>query len=113
MNTLHMLHSLDTPVREYGVTVRLGDKWAKIASEDQDIELCVCDPPDTHTIQGQGTIVEVWHGSFADVPARLIEQEHEIRSRQFSGLYDSMKKAYGDKIDLDSEVTVLKYLRQK
>lgn len=107
MRTLHMLHSLDIAPGDFGSTVRLGDKWANALNEH--IELCVC-VPNCH-VAGHGRVIEVYQCKFIDVPARLIQFEHELESRLYSGLYDSMKRAYDDKFDHMSDVTVLVYKR--
>ena len=116
MRTLHMLHSLDCMVGEYGSTVRKGNKWADAMGLT--LELCVCEPyidiPQemTHTVEGHGVVMDIWSGLFKDVPARYLEHEHEIRSRQYSGLLDSMRKAYGPDFDENEQVVILTYLRE-
>lgn len=121
MRTMHMLHELEAPVGTSAVTVRLGPKWAD--SLAQDIELCVCrtlclqvegltaDMRTVHTIEGHGVVEHIWTGKFLDIPARLIQIEHEIASRQYDGLYLSMKRAYGEQFHASSDVTVVTYRR--
>lgn len=116
-----MLHSLDCNVGEPGSTVRKGNKWADAMGLT--LELCVCEPyvvPDgidvpeemTHTVEGHGLVTDIWSGFFKDVPARYLEHEHEIRSRQYSGLLDSMRKAYGPDFGENEQVVILTYLRE-
>jgi hypothetical protein len=106
-----MLHTLDVNVGDEGSTVRNGFKWADLKPSEL-IELCVCLPtPEDHHIQGTAQIVSTWFGRFQDIPARLINKEHEVRSRQYSGLFASMQHAYGDSFTEDSPVTVITYKR--
>ncbi|MCU1301759.1 MAG: hypothetical protein JWQ87_2043 [Candidatus Sulfotelmatobacter sp.] len=117
MRVLHMLHALECPVQRVGTTVRRGNKWAD--SFGQTLALCVCAQrqTDTHTcspedIQGHGEVIEIWNGSFRDVPARLLEHEHEERSRKYSGLLESMRFAYGKNFSEDENVTIVVYFRK-
>lgn len=112
MRTLHMLHSLDAEVGKPASTVRLGTKWADLAYGEK-IELCVCTrDPDTHDVQGEGTVVSTWWGIFNNVPARFLVYEHEERSRRYDGLLASMQNAYGDAFDDNGIVTVVVYRRE-
>lgn len=111
MRTLHMLHTLDVAVTDTGSTVRNGFKWADL-KKGEVIELCVCTrDPETHDVQGKGKVDMLWFGYFRDIPAYLLQFEHEVRSRQYGGLYDSMRKAYGDSFGESSPVTVIVYTR--
>lgn len=111
-----MLHTLDAQVGEYTSTVRNGFKWADL-KEGEQIELCVCTRVDEsfsiHEPSGIGQVHLLWFGRFKDIPARWIANEHEVRSRMYGGLLDSMKKAYGENFDEESPVTVVNYLRVK
>lgn len=114
MPTIHMLHMLETNVGEVGVTVRLGLKWNNLVNVGDWVALCVCLPtPDDHHLAGIGKVVELWTGAFTNIPARLLEQEHEISSRNYSGLFNSMKKAYGTTFSDSSVVTIVAYERVK
>lgn len=104
-----MLHSLDVEPGNPGSTVRNGNKWADALGDF--IELCVCDKAGNHDVQGHGVVTGVWLGGFADIPARLIEREHEVRSRTYSGLLASMRNAYGENFEENSAVVVLTYKR--
>lgn len=117
MRTLHMLHSLDCAVGCLGSTVRKGNKWADAMGLT--LELCVCTPyleagdeTTDHEIQGHGIVTDIWSGLFKDVPARYLEHEHEVRSRQYSGLLDSMRKAYGPEFSETDQVVILIYFRE-
>lgn len=113
MRTLHMLHTLDVEVGEYTSTVRNGFKWADLQFGER-IELCVCMPtPQDHWVSGEGEVINLWFGRFADIPARLIANEHEVQSRTYNGLYSSMIRAYGPGFNEMSPVTVITYLRVK
>jgi hypothetical protein len=108
-----MLHSLDAGLGATASTVRNGFKWADLEEREQ-IELCVCTrDPETHDVQGTGVVLALWFGYFKDIPARLLKYEHEVRSREYSGLLDSMRKAYGDTFNEVSPVTVIVYRRIK
>ena len=113
MRTLHMLHTLDVEIGKIASTVRNGFKWADLKTGER-LELCVCLPtPQDHNIAGEGVVVNLWFGRFQDIPAKLIANEHEVRSRTYKGLLDSMKKAYGDSFHEFSPVTVVVYERVK
>jgi len=106
-----MLHSLDVAAGDTGSTVRLGFKWADL-KKGEIIELCVCTrDPETHDVQGKGKVEQLWFGYFREIPAYLISFEHELRSRVYWGLYDSMRFAYGDEFGEWSPVTVIIYDR--
>lgn len=126
MRTLHNLHTIDINPGQTGVTVRNGDKWADALNDK--IELCECamvyykhaslgpstvsQPPEMqHKIVGHGVVIEIWNGEFKNIPARYIEHEHEERSRMYSGLLESMRKAYGETFSEANHVTVLVYNR--
>src|SRR5262245_58097360 len=127
MRTLHMLHTLDVNVGEITSTVRNGFKWADLKTPEpgalggEYIELCVCgfvDPtggfipdPDRHNVVGLGEVVGLWFGKFQDIPARFLRNEHEVQSRTYNGLLDSMERAYGRGYSEESPVTVVVYKR--
>lgn len=125
-SVMHMLHSLDCAPGEVGSTVRLGTKWLDKVADAPFLVLCVCSDrcldsvcynnPEGRTCEncsreGTGEVLEVWSGKFFDIPARLIEMEHEVRSRLYSGLKASMTKAYQSDFNEDSLVTVVTYER--
>lgn len=112
MRTLHMLHSLDAEVGRLASTVRFGFKWADL-DDGERIELCVCTrDPETHRVEGVGIVQTLWFGRFLDVPARYLRFEHEVRSRQYDGLLDSMRMAYGIDFSEIDPVTVVVYRRE-
>ena len=118
MRTLHMLHSLDVAVTDTASTVRNGFKWADL-EHGEEFELCVCTsklppgeaPEGAHAVQGIGKTEKLWFGRFREIPAWYLQFEHELRSREYGGLYDSMRKAYGDRFSEGSPVTVVLYQR--
>jgi hypothetical protein len=106
-----MLHSLDAEVGNLASTVRNGFKWADL-NDLEAIELCVCTrDPETHDVQGIGKVERLWFGRFMDIPARELQYEHEIRSREYTGLLASMRHAYGDEFNITYPVTVIVYRR--
>ena len=132
-----MLHSLDATVGRLASTVRKGFKWADL-NHGEEIELCVCtkigearqvpcqhprdfggmeheydvrSTPETHDVQGRGTVEGLWFGYFKDIPARVLQFEHEERSREYSGLLASMRHAYGPGFSESDPVTVVVYRR--
>jgi hypothetical protein len=112
MRTLHMLHALECAPQKFGSTVRNGSKWAD--SLGQTLELCVCTgtlASPIHTVEGHAIVTSIWTGKFSEVPAKFIEFEHEIASRSWTGLFASMRRAYGDSFTQDNEVTVVIYFR--
>lgn len=108
--TLDNLHPIDTLVGDTGVTVRLGTKWRDRLEPNTIISLQETIDGRSQIV-GQGRVTEVWHGDFEDVPARLVELEHEASSRFYTGLFGSMKRAYGTAFDELSTVTVFSYTR--
>jgi hypothetical protein len=111
-----MLHPLDVKVGDLGSTCRRGDKWAESFGEE--IALCVCKQRQTaeyacppSSIVGQAKVLGIWQGTFFEIPARYLVFEHEVSSRSYGGLMQSMRKAYG-KDFVDSErITVVLYRR--
>jgi hypothetical protein len=104
-----MLHSLDVEPGNSGSTVRNGPKWSDAIN--QTIELCVCDKAGNHDVKGHAVVTGIWEGLFYQIPAKLIEREHELRSRSYSGLLDSMRNAYGENFQEDNSVVILTYNR--
>ena len=60
---------------------------------------------------GLGRVTWTWVGRFLEIPARLIANEHEERSRSYTGLLASMTKAYSKLFSEMDFVTVLEYRR--
>jgi len=105
---MHMLHACEINVGELGSTVRKGTKWADRRGP---IELCVCTrEPENHTIVGAGVIQYVWVGQFGEMPARLLAMEHELSSRIYTGLLESMRRAYPGFAETEL-ITVVVYKR--
>jgi hypothetical protein len=111
-----MLHPLEVNVGEFTSTVRNGFKWSDLGPLEQ-IELCVCTLATSgltefkHRVSGVGEVVDLWFGRFQDIPARYIDNEHEISSRVYSGLLASMRRSYGDNFKETAPVTVVVYKR--
>lgn len=129
---LDNLHTVDIGVGETGVTVRLGAKWwdrllsylsadqvpqvetsGKLSfSEEKAPEIRLQETIEgVSEIVGSGEVREAMMCRFRDIPARLLEIEHEEESRTYSGLLASMERAYGDDFSEDSRVTVFTYVR--
>lgn len=113
---LDNLHEIDIDAGEIGVTVRLGRKWFDRLSKGFVLDKgSLLDLQETiggvSTIVGEGRPTDLWLGEFRDLPARLIEKEHEIPSRLYSGLLESMRRAYGPEFDETDEVTAFTYER--
>jgi hypothetical protein len=107
-----MLHSLDAEVGSPASTVRSGFKWADVVHGDA-LELCVCTrDPETHEVQGAGKVLGTWFGRFFDIPARYLRFEHEAQSREYGGLLDSMRRAYGEELSESRPVTIIIYRRE-
>ncbi len=87
--------------------------WLKRVIRDDEILLCVCDKEGNHSIQGEGKVTELALLIFRDIPARILEKEHAIEARQYSGLLKGMRFAYGEDFSENELVTVLGYLRLK
>ena len=109
---LQSLHAIELNVGEVGTTVRNGRKWYDQVVVTDIVDLVV----QTHLGDkgrkvGTGRIFSKKLVIFFDILARDIDSEHEISSRNYSGLLASMRKAYGDDFDEDSLVTVLAYRR--
>ena len=118
-------HDFEVAVGDAGVTVRLGAKW-QAAATGEVVELWLCDEPHDGDCpielpdadraplcdqRGHGKILGWWTGAFTDLPVSLRLIEHEMMARTSKGLYDSMRRAYGDAFGSDSIVTALIYAR--
>lgn len=117
-------HDFETPVGELGVTVRRGFKWAMVPMGTP-LELWRCGEPHYGVCpeigqggeycckqQGVGLVAGHWVGQLKDLPARVIEREHEAESRSYSGLLFSLRRAYGQDFSDGEYVTALFYVRQ-
>lgn len=93
-------------------TVRRGTRWAASKIGDP-VELVIQDPAnrEAYAVIGMGSIlgIEVIK-KFRDIPARVLEREHELSSRIYSGLLESMQRAYGSVFKDTDEVTVVSYV---
>lgn len=116
---LHNLHKVEIDPGTYGSTVRKGSKWAD-AVPGTKIDLCECASSclaANHVeerdciVVGVGEVAGLWHGKFYDIPAKMIEHEHEKLSRQYSGLLFSMRRAYGQDFQEHDDVVILTYER--
>lgn len=88
-------------------TVRLGRKWAErtVDEANRTVEL----------VDGQGRsfgtakVLDCWVGRLADVPALLLECEHDPVCRTWSGLAQVLAAVYeGNEIEYSTVVTVLR-----
>lgn len=92
-------------------TVRRGLRWAESEVGDP-VELVIQDPVnrEAFAVIGMGSILSLEViDKFRDIPARCLEQEHELSSRTYSGLIESMRRAYGSVFDENDTVTVVTY----
>lgn len=105
---LHSLHSYDVPAGKIGVTVRRGNKWST-SQPGTFLDLCCC--VDGHKIVGMGEILKTRYCPFDTILAKDIELEHEGSSRLYSGLLESMRRAYGEEFKEDEYVTLVFYRR--
>ena len=111
MRKLHMLHSLNLNVGDLGVNVRRINNWFGVKDGDL-LELCVCTKdPETHKIEGHGKIEFLEAYNFRNIPARLLEFEHEEMSRRYFGLLESMRRDYGKEFNEHEQVLVIGYRR--
>jgi hypothetical protein len=99
IETLHVsVAAIELPVDSIGVTVRRGRKWLDYVEEHTTINLCQCttdaDGNVEHTIIGKGRIENCDMCDFREIPARIVEQEHCVDARTYSGLLAAMKRAY-------------------
>lgn len=112
METLHNLHPIEIGVGETGTTIRNGRKWLDIINSGESfVELCVCTPEGEHTVVGKGQLTSAVLKSFNELLAVELADEHELSSRNYSGLLESMRRAYGEQFSESSPVTVLHYKR--
>ncbi len=91
-------HDFDVEVGEVGVTLRRGDKWFKVPAGTQLLLIRRDGSGDSaqEGVQGTGEVVGHWYGRLMDLPARVIEKEHEPSSRLYTGLLASLRRAYGE-----------------
>ena len=90
-------HEFSVAVGEIGVTIRRGFKWAQVPVGAV-VDLVFQSSPDDVLGESRGTakVTGVWVGRLLDLPARIIEKEHEPSSRTYSELVSSLKRGYGD-----------------
>lgn len=90
-------HEFDVAVGQIGVTVRRGFKWAQVP-RGTTVELYYQHSPEkglSDEFRGTAEVVGHWVGQLHNIPARVIEMEHEASSRLYSGLVESLKRGYG------------------
>jgi hypothetical protein len=108
--TLHNLHTIDIKVGEYGLTVRRSDKWHSVKEGDI-LDLCEC--LGGCKVVGDGVVSNfIWIGKFQDIPAKLLETEHDCNSRNYTGLLMAMRRGYAD-FQEDDVVVAFSYKRTK
>lgn len=103
-------------------TVRLGDKWKKITNKEDLLEIWFCE--ESHYgrcgaakgcgFKGTAEVHEHWYGALRDVPARLIQHEHNKQCRELEGLKQRLNEIYGghkfrNEVTLDDNVTVVTF----
>jgi hypothetical protein len=117
METLHNRHQLDIGHGGLGVTVRRGLKWFERVKPGDILAVCYCRPylsntsgELVHSIAYQARLLSIWTGTFMNLPARWIENEHEWAARMYSGLLESMQRVYED-FEESEIVTALLYRR--
>lgn len=93
---VNLKHDFEVGVGDIGVTLRRGVKWAGRPVGTK-LQLVRHEDPEgkVEQEQGEGVIVGHWVGHLRDLPAVIIEKEHEATSRLYTGLLNSLRRAYG------------------
>jgi hypothetical protein len=90
-----------------GHEVRLKMPW-KEKKRKTDLPIWCCTNCE---VQGTAGVFDYWVGRFAEIPARLLQWEHDKSSRDYAGLVEAMTRAYGDKFAEHVFVTLVLYRR--
>jgi len=87
------------------VTVRLGDKWARIMDSGcKEVEIKKTGSDEVLAKAKLKTYAKI---PFSLIPTQWLEAEHDPKCRDMHGLRQEMINAYGGKFDDDADVTVL------
>jgi hypothetical protein len=94
--------------RGLNVTVRLGSKWNAYYYGNRSVDTFKVElaTSEGETI-GHGKIEYVELRYFTDIPPTILELEHDPACRNLRGLYDELKKAYGETFTVRSTVSVV------
>lgn len=84
------------------VTIRRGVKWYNVKGM---FTARPSDPNDENTMQIDVVHTEIY--KFADLPARVVDEEHIPDCRIYSNLLKAMRTAYGDDFKTEEYVTVI------
>ena len=84
------------------VTIRKGVKWYN----EKGMFLARPSDSDSNEVR-QIEIVHTEIYKFEDLPARVIDEEHDERARNYSGLLKGMREAYGQDFRTAEYVTVI------
>ena len=89
-------------------TVRSGSKWFE--RNPRQLTLCECSDDGTAHYE-RDTVVVVYCQicEFRNIPLSAIEYEHDIQSRSYASLLQTMRQVYGDAFTEHSPVTVIGY----
>lgn len=88
-------------------TVRLGRNWAERTVEESQRTVELVDGEGKS--HGTAKVVDCWVGRLADVPAILLECEHDPVCRTWSGLAQVLAAVYeNEQVDYDTIITVLR-----
>lgn len=93
------------------VTVRKGVKWHGAEGEYMARPTKREDPLDEPTIKI--VILDTEIHRFRDLPARVLDKEHDERACTYSGLLKGMREAYGESFHEDEYVTVVYFMKWK
>jgi hypothetical protein len=96
-------HEFDVEIGAIGVTLRKGFKWANVERGTL-IDLYFQHSAEkglSDEFRGTARVVGHWVGQLKDLPARVIEMEHEASSRLYGGLLESLRRGYGSVTESD------------
>lgn len=91
--------------RGANVTVRKGVRWHTIEG------VHIAKPTDENDKRKKKIVIldtEIYR--FRELPARVIDKEHDGRARTYLGLLEGMREAYGDDFNEDEYVTVVYFV---
>lgn len=111
--------TLPQPLKS-ATTVRLGTKWNRfVENEGRGVEVWRCPEPHRGSCRksdvdcehvGGGVIEYKWVGPYSEIPARIVEAEHEPDSRTYDSLAETLRDIYGDSFDHHSTVTAMEFV---